>query len=51
MEKKSKDKKGGKVKAFLRGLAEKLDKKMQEKAKSGSCCCRTSAKEKDSCCS
>lgn len=45
------NKKNGKIKTFLRGLFEKLDKKMEEKAKSKPCCCKPSDKEKNSCCS
>ena len=45
------NKKNSKIKTFLRGLFEKLDKKMEEKAKAKSCCCKPSDKEKNSCCS
>lgn len=39
-------------KGFFAKLFDKLDKKMQEKAKSGSCCCKGDNKEdKKSCCS
>jgi hypothetical protein len=41
-----KDKKG-----FFARLIAKLDKKMQEKAKSQSCCCSENKSEKKSCCS
>ena len=44
-------KKSGKVKTFLGGLFEKLDKKMEERAKAKPCCCKPSDKEKNSCCS
>jgi hypothetical protein len=43
-------KKGGKIKNFFKGLSEKLDKKMKEKAQS-SCCCKPSDKDKNTCCS
>ncbi len=51
MKENSGNKRKGKVKTFFRGLFEKLDKKMEEKAKSTSCCCKPSNKEKNSCCS
>jgi hypothetical protein len=39
-------------KGFFGRLLDKLDKKMQEKAKSGSCCCKAGSKESDkTCCS
>jgi len=44
-------KKLGKVKSFLKGIAEKLDKKMQEKSKSPSCCCNPKSSKDSSCCS
>ncbi len=43
--------KKGKVRTFFKGLFEKMDKKMEEKAKSKPCCCGPSDKEKNSCCS
>ena len=39
MEEKANNKKSGKVKTFFKGLVEKMDKKMQEKAKNSGCCC------------
>ena len=36
----AKTKKQGRVKSFLTGLANKLDKKLEEKAKNKKCCCR-----------
>ena len=45
------NKKPGKVKIFLKGLVEKLDNKMKEKANAQSCCCKPSDKGKSSCCS
>lgn len=50
MKKDAKVKKGPKFKAFFKRLVEKLDKKMEEKAKSKPCCCSSSNKGKDSCC-
>jgi hypothetical protein len=44
------EKKSGKVKKFFKGLTEKWDKKMKEKAKSSSCC-KPSDKDKNPCCS
>ncbi len=45
---------GQKPKGFLAKLFEKLDKKMQEKAKQPSCCCSSQPDDKksenDSCC-
>ena len=38
-------------KGFFARMFEKLDKKMEEKAKSGSCCCKPSDKGDGSCCS
>ena len=43
--------KEGKKKSFFVRLFDKLDKKMKEKAKSGSCCCKSSDKGDGSCCS
>ena len=43
--------KKSKVKTFFKGMLEKMDKKMKEKAKSKPCCCGPSDKEKNSCCS
>ena len=50
MEKDIKNEKISKKKSVFSKLIEKLDKKMQEKAKSGKCCCSDSAEDK-SCCS
>jgi len=49
MEEKTDSKKGCKIKDFFKGLVEKMDKKMQEKAKDGGCCCKKD-KEDKSCC-
>jgi len=39
-------------KGFFVRLLDKIDKKMEEKAKSSSCCCKSNDKEgKKSCCS
>jgi len=47
--KRSKD---NKIKQFFAGIFEKIDKKMQEKAKnSGACCDSDKNKENKSCCS
>jgi len=43
--------KEGKKKSFFARLFDKLDKKMEEKAKSGTCCCKPSDKGDGSCCS
>ena len=43
--------KTGKKKSFFGRLFEKLDKTMQEKAKSKGCCCGPAEKKNDSCCS
>lgn len=51
MEKNNEVKKSGKVKSFLKGIAEKLDKKMQEKSKNSSCCCNPKSSKDSSCCS
>ena len=49
MEEKVKEKQ---KKGFFARLLDKLDKKMEEKAKSGSCCCKGDDSEgKKSCCS
>jgi len=42
--------KENKLKKFFNGLFEKVDKKMQEKAKKSNCCCGGGAQDK-SCCS
>lgn len=42
--------KENKKKGFFARFIEKLDKKMEEKAKKGSCCCG-SGKKDDPCCS
>ncbi len=47
MENNSNVKKSSKIKAFFKSLAEKIDKKMQEKAKSSKCCC---GPKDNSCC-
>ena len=39
MKDKGKLKKASRVKSFFAGLADKLDKKMVEKAKANKCCC------------
>ena len=50
MENKPEEKKS--KKGFSARLIDKLDKKMEEKAKSGSCCCKGDDNgEKKSCCS
>lgn len=38
-------------KGFFAGIIDKLDKKIQEKAKSKSCCCDKDNSDKKSCCS
>ncbi len=38
-------------KGFFARIIDKLDKKMQEKAKSKSCCCDENKSDKKSCCS
>ncbi len=43
--------KDGKKKSFFARLFDKLDKKMEEKAKSSPCCCKPSDKGDGSCCS
>jgi len=40
-----------KKKSFIAVLLEKLDKKMEEKARSKPCCCKPNDKEGKSCCS
>lgn len=39
------------IRKFFKGLAEKLDKKMKEKAESSNCCCGPKDKKDNSCCS
>lgn len=51
MKKNNEIKKPGKVKSFLKGLVEKLDKKMEEKSKGSSCCCGSKSSKDSSCCS
>lgn len=46
-----KNKKVNKVKNFFKRFAEKIDKKMTEKAKGNSCCYAGNKKENKSCCS
>lgn len=41
----------GKRKSFWGRFIEKLDQKMQEKAKKSNCCCSSNKKGSDSCCS
>lgn len=48
---KAEGRKISKAKQLFSRLFEKLDKKMEEKAKSQPCCCKPAGKEKDSCCS
>lgn len=43
--------KDAKKESFFAGLFRKLDKKMEEKARSQPCCCKPSDKKGDSCCS
>jgi len=43
--------KEAKKESFLAGLFRKLDKKMEQKAKSRPCCCESSDKKGGSCCS
>lgn len=38
-------------KGFFARLLDKLDKKMEEKAKSSPCCCKSAQKKDKSCCS
>jgi len=42
---------GKKKKGFFARMIDKIDKKLQEKAKSGSCCCSKDDAGKKSCCS
>lgn len=51
MEEKVNNAKGAKKKSFFAGLFRKIDKKMEEKAKSRPCCCGPSDKKGGSCCS
>lgn len=47
MKNEDKGKKNNKIKSFLSGLVNKIDKKMLEKAKSKQCCCsKDSSKDK-----
>jgi hypothetical protein len=39
------------VKKFFGNLFDKLDKKMEAKAKSNSCCCKSNEGDNKSCCS
>lgn len=39
------------IKGFFSRLFDKLDRKMEEKSKSSSCCCKSSDKADKSCCS
>ena len=50
MKNKANEKKSGKIKSFLSGLMEKLDKRMEKKAKSAKSCCGDNPKE-GPCCS
>ncbi|MDD5518953.1 MAG: hypothetical protein PHV98_06355 [Candidatus Omnitrophica bacterium] len=47
---KADDKNEPKKKCFFARMFEKLDKKMEEKARAKGCCCRPSDKGNDSCC-
>jgi hypothetical protein len=49
MGKKTDGKKNNKIKQFFSKLVDKVDKKMEEKAKSQKCCCGDDS-GKDSCC-
>ncbi len=51
MIKKTEGEKINKVTGLFSRLLEKLDKKMEEKAKSQDCCCKPTGKGKNSCCS
>jgi hypothetical protein len=51
MKEKVNNAKGAKKKSFFAGLFRKLDKKMEEEAKSRPCCCKPSNKKGGSCCS
>ena len=46
-----KSEKKGRVKKFFSRWFQKLDKKMEEKAKSSGCCCDNTKSEGRSCCS
>jgi hypothetical protein len=46
-----KNNKPNKLKQFLSGLISKIDKKMEEKSKSSSCCDKPSDGKNKSCCS
>jgi len=48
---KTEGKKVNKIKQLFLRLLEKLDRKMEEKAKSQDCCCKPTGKGKNSCCS
>ncbi len=47
----AKAKKPNKIKQLFSQLINKIDRSMEEKAKSQSCCCKLSDKEGKSCCS
>lgn len=49
--KEGKDNKTSKIRSFFKRFVEKIDKKMEEKAKHGGCCCVNDKKENKSCCS
>lgn len=51
MKEEDKNNKDAKKKSFFAGLFEKLDKKMEEKAKSQPCCSKPNQKDGGSCCS
>ncbi|MFH1397266.1 MAG: hypothetical protein ABIH27_01775 [Candidatus Omnitrophota bacterium] len=51
MEENANNKKSCKVKTFFKGLVEKMDKKMQEKAKNGGSCCNNGKTGDKPCCS
>ena len=51
MIKKTEGKRISKVRQLFSSFFEKLDKKMEEKAKSQDCCCKSAGKGKNSCCS
>ena len=51
MAQKAKANKPNKIKQFFSGLVNKIDKKMEEKAKSQACSCKPSDKDGKSCCS
>ena len=50
MAKDTNGKKKNKVKQFFTGLVEKIDKKMEEKAKNSSGCCGSGKGKDDPCC-